>query len=202
MTDYMQFTADLTKATKLALSDLASQRPNETVMVFGYETDDDVVVITPVANTIEEHRRMIEKRFYAEGGQVNSIMIQDWPLYGVGRKHFDQVGAIVNQYVHQPLPRASSETGEHRKVNLLKSFGRALQNSRGDREDLFLAIFNPDPTLESLALYYCIASLVNPPGPMMRLYKVYVEQTLEANGATLESALAKLKSKGMLISAL
>jgi hypothetical protein len=202
MTDYKQFTADLTKATKLALSDLASQQPNETVMIFGYETDDDVVVITPVANTIEEHRRMIENRFYAEGGQVDSMMIQDWPLYGVGRRHFDQVGAIVNQYVHQPLPRGSSETDEDLKVNFLKSFGRALQNSRGDHKDLFLTIFNPDSTLESLALYYCITRLVNPPGPMMRLYEEYVEETLEANGTTLESALAELKSNGMLISAL
>src|SRR5262249_31164738 len=133
---------------------------------------------------------------------VDSMMIQDWPLYGVGRRHFDQIGAIVNQYVHQPLPRGSSETDEDRKVNFLKSFGRALQNSRGDHKDLFLTIFNPDSTLESLALYYCITRLVNPPGPMRRLYEEYVEETLEANGTTLESALAELNSNGMLISAL
>ena len=126
MIDYKRFTADLTKATKLALSDLAGQRPSETVLVFGYETDDDVVVITPVAHTVEEHARMLAKRFYDEGGQVDSLQIQEWPLYGIGRQHFAAVAETVNRYVHQPLPRRSSETAEKRKVNLLKSFGLRL----------------------------------------------------------------------------
>ncbi len=202
MIDYKRFTADLTKATKLAFSDLAGQRPSETVLVFGYETDDDVVVITPVAHTVEEHARMIAKRFYDEGGQVDSLQIQEWPLYGIGRQHFAAVAETVNRYVHQPLPRRSSETAEERKVNLLKSFGRALQNSRGENAGLFLAIFNPDPGLESLALYYCVARLINPPGPMLRIYKGHVEQTLEENGTTLDRVLGTLKSKRMLISML
>jgi hypothetical protein len=200
--DYKDFTADLTKATKLALADLASQRPGETLLVFGYETDDDVVVITPVANTVEGHRRMVEGRFYKEGGQLDSLMIQDWPLYGVGSGHFDQVSETVNRYVHEPLPRESSESDGERKVNLLKSFGRALRDSCGDRTDVFLTIFNPDPTLESLALYYCVACLINPPGAVLRLYQEHVERTLRANGTTLEHALSRLESKGMLISAL
>jgi hypothetical protein len=202
MIDYKRFTADLTNATKLALADLAAQRPSETVLVFGYETDDDVVVITPVANTVEEHARMIAKRLYDEGGQVDSTLIQDWPLYGIGREHFDAVAETVNRYVHQPRPRRPLETDEERKVNLLKSFGRALQNSRGKNDGLFLAIFNPDPGLESLAFYYCIARLINPPGPMLRMYQEHVEQTLEANGTSLNSVLDKLKSQGMLISVL
>jgi hypothetical protein len=58
--DYQQFTVDLIIATKLALAEVASQRPGETLSVFGYETE-DVVVLTPVANTVEEHQRMVER---------------------------------------------------------------------------------------------------------------------------------------------
>jgi hypothetical protein len=200
--DYQQFTVDLIKATKLALAEIASQRPGETVSVFGYETDDDVVVLTPVANTTEEHERMVERGIYSEEGQVDSLMIQEWPLYGVGRNHFDQLSETVNQYVHEPLKARGSESFAERKLNLLRAFGRALQKAASAPGGPFLAIFNPDPGLESLALYYCIARLINPPGSLLDLYKQNVDETLQANGTTLEKALRELKTKGMLIQAL
>jgi hypothetical protein len=147
--DYQRFTVDLTEATKLALAELASQRPDETVLVFGYETDDDVVVLTPVANTVEEHRRMVEGRIYDEGDQVDYLMIQEWPLYAVGGKHFERVSQTVNQYVYESPKDQVAEPFSDRKLNLLKAFGRALQNACGDRDGIFLAIFNPDPGLDT-----------------------------------------------------
>jgi hypothetical protein len=201
MIDYQALTADLTSATELALSELEAQRPTETVFVFGYATDDDVVVLTPVANTLEEHQRMIKNRLYDEGGQVDSLLIQEWPLYGFGQQHFDKIVDLLNRYVHEPLPK-SSESFEDRQINLLKAFGRALKAARGRRSGLFLSIFNPDPTLDSLALYYCVARLINPPGTMFDMYRDYVAQTVEANDSSLRDKLLEIKAKGMLISAL
>jgi len=202
MIDYKQFTLDLIKATRLALAEVAAQRPGETVSVFGYETDDDVVVLTPVANTVEEHQRLVERGFYSEEGQVDSLGVQDWPLYGVGREHFEQLSDTVNQYVHEPIPARGAEPFSERKRNLLCAFGRALQKAASAPGGPFLAIFNPDPGLQDLALYYCIARLINQPGPMLDLYTEHVEGTLEANGTTLEKTLRELKTKGMLIQAL
>lgn len=167
MIDYQQFTIDLTTATKLALAEVEAQRPGETVSVFGYETDDDLVVLTPLANTVEEHRRMVERNFYSDEEQVDSLTIQDWPLYGVGDTHFQEGSAIVNQFIHEGPQPGESESA--RKLNFLKACGRALQAARGDRDELFLGIFNPDPGLENLALYYCVAKLINRPGRMLDL---------------------------------
>jgi Domain of unknown function (DUF4303) len=201
--DYQQFTLDLTKATKLALAELVSQRPGETVSIFGYETDDDIVVLTPLANTVEEHRRMVESGFYGEADQVDYLGIQEWPLYGVGSKYFEELSEAVNQHVYENQDESSgSESFSSRKLNLLKSFGRALHKVGGKKGSPFLAVFNPDPGLEDLALYYCIARLINPTGSMLDLYKKHVEGTLEANGTTLEQTLRKLKKEGMLIDAL
>jgi hypothetical protein len=197
--DYRRFTADLTKATRLAFSELRSLRPDETVSVFGYVTDDDVVVLTPVANTREEHRRMVERGVYSDADQVDALMIEEWPLYGIGNQYFQEVSQVVNQYVHGSPRRRGPESFADRKVNLLKSFGHALQSLRAENDTTFLGIFNPDPGLEELALYYCVAQLINPPGEMLDLCKEYVEQTIEANGSTLDEISRQLKSKGMLI---
>ena len=201
MIDYQRFTLDLTKATALTLAELASQRPDETVSVFGYETDSDVVVLTPLANTAEEHRRMVERRFYRDEGQVSYLSIQDWPLYGVGREHFERLSDVVNQYISED-DRSRSESFADRKLNLLRSFGRALRNAGSKEGGPFLAIFNSDPGLKDLALYYSIARLINPPGRMLDMYKRHVEGTLEGNGTTLEQLLRELKRDGMLIETL
>lgn len=173
-----------------------------TLLTAYYETDDEVVVLTPVANTVEEHQPMVERGFYGEEGQVDSLMVQEWPLYGVGRKHFAQLSYTVNQYVHEPLKARGSESVPERKGNLLRAFGRALQKALSAPGGPFLAIFNPDPGLEDLALCYCIARLINPPGTMLDLYVEHVEGTLQANGTTLQKVLRELKAKGTLIQAL
>lgn len=200
MIDYGRFTVDLTNAAKRTLTDLEARRPGERVTIFGFETDDDVVVLAPVANTDTEHRRMIKERIYSEGDQYSTMGVQEWPLYGFGRQYFAKVGEVVNKYVHESSDE--TESFDDRRLNLLKSFGRALRDARGKRSDLFLSIFNSDPGLKSLALYYCVARLINPPGPEFDSYKDVIKQTFDVNGSTLREKLLELKANGELISTL
>lgn len=118
--DYDTFLPRLVSALRRAWEEIRSQRPNETLYLYGIGTDSDVVVMTPFCNTAEHDAATGNPNYPTDKWYAGHS------LYGAGREHTADLETEVNHYIFEDH-RGEPETNfQEPKARLLRIFEQAL----------------------------------------------------------------------------
>jgi hypothetical protein len=122
--DYDSFLTRLVSGLRKAWQEVRSQRPDETLYLFGIATDSDITDLTPFCQT--------EEQYAAEGGDERAP-IEKWApdeeaeLYRAGAQYTSDLADEVNRYVFEDHSDDPEGAFEGRKERLLQVFEKALQ---------------------------------------------------------------------------
>lgn len=85
----------LVDALRIAWTEIVATRPNETFFMFGIETDDDRVLLTPFCNT--EETAELENPEIKEYPLAKWAVMPESSLYGAGQEHIEELATELNQ---------------------------------------------------------------------------------------------------------
>jgi hypothetical protein len=203
--DYQKLKQEIIRGARLAFLEFKSQRPGETFLAFGFDTDSDVVCLAPFAVTDEDLQRLAEQSGSERSAKLFEWGVQELPLWNPSASHLRKAQDIVNQYVFEDPAGHTDEAFIARKRALLNTFADALKGlddegvfgTGKERENVLVFIDNGDPGLDDLALYLFLARRLNS-AKSYKKYERHIREAIELNGSTLEGELRGLQRAGLI----